>query len=128
MPRDLAGIRRLGARDAGDGDKINKPRCVLDDTRQTFIIGCRRGQVDEVQTRGNGRQAELALFFRRQVNDDKPIDAGFLGVDQKRLGAVDINGIVIPHQHDRRVVVFDPEGAHCIQGFGQGHAGLDGAQ
>jgi hypothetical protein len=48
------------------------------------IVGGRRGQADEVDACGLGRVAQFAVVLGRQVDHDQAVDAGFLGVGDKR--------------------------------------------
>ncbi len=98
------------------------------DLGQARVVGGRGRQINEVDAGLDRRQAQLALFFRRQVDDDQAVDPSFLGIGQETVDPVDVNGIVVAHEDDRRVVVPLAERAHDIQGFRQGHAGLQRAQ
>ena len=105
-------VRRGGAGYAGDRNVIDEARRVGEHHRQPLVVGGRRGEADEIDAGLERRQAKLGVLFRRQVDDDQPIDAGGLGIGEKFLDAVDVDWIVVAHQHDRRRVVAGAEVAH----------------
>src|SRR6266852_8101547 len=71
---------------------------------------------------------QLAVYLRRQVDDDQSIDARGLRIDEKFVDAVDVDRIVVAHQQQRRgVIVFAKRADHRERLF-QGHAGLERAQ
>ena len=74
------------------------------------------------------RQAKLVVFLRRQVDDDQAVDAGGLGVGEECVDAVDVDRIVVAHQHDRRRVVVLAERAHQRERLHHGLAGVERAQ
>ena len=41
-----------------------------------FVIRCRRGEADEIEPGLDGGQAQFVVLFRRQIDDDQPVDAG----------------------------------------------------
>ncbi len=125
--RDLAGIGRGRAGDAGDRHVIDEARRVVQHRRQTLVVGRRRGEADEVEPRLQRRQAQLLIFLRRQIDDDEAVDTGRLGIGQELVDAVDIDRIVIAHQHDRRVVVIFAEGAYQIERLGHALAAFERA-
>ena len=69
-----------------------------------------------------GRQAELMVRFGRQVDHDQPVDAGRHGIAQEVGRRVDVDRIVIAHEHDRRLGVALAEGAHQLEGAAHGLA------
>ena len=72
-------------------------------SRASSVVGvARRMKLSPARQR---RQAELLVLLRRQIDDDQPVDAGRLRVDEEALDAIDVDRIVIAHQHDRRRVV-----------------------
>ena len=106
------GVRRGGARDAGDRNKIDEAAGVFENFRQTVIavVGAtRRTKASPRLARG---QANLVVFFRRAIDDDEPVDARGFRVPQERLDAIDIDGIVIAHQDHWRVRVPGAEFFH----------------
>ena len=102
---DLVGVGRRRAGDAGDRDVIDEARGVREHGGQALVVGRRRRQADEVEARLQRRQAELLVFLRRQVDDDQAVDAGGLRVGEEAVDAIDVDRVVVAHQHDRRVVV-----------------------
>ena len=102
---DLARVRRGGAGNAGDRDVIDKARSVREHSRQPLVVGRRRGEADEIEAGLQRRQAKFGVLLGRQIDDDQPVDAGGFGVRQKFFHAVDVDRIVVAHQHDRRRVV-----------------------
>ena len=76
--RDLAGVRRRRAGNAGDRDVIDKARRVREHGRQPFVVGRRRGEADEIEAGLERRQAQFRVLLRRQIDDDQPVDAGAL--------------------------------------------------
>ena len=74
------------------------------------------------------RQAQFGVFLRRQIDDDQAVDAGGLRIGEKLVDAIDVDRIVIAHQHQRRGVIVLAEPAHHLQRLLQGHAGLQRAQ
>ena len=109
---DLAGIGRGRAGDAGDRDVVDEARGVREHRRQALVVGGRRREPDEVEPGLERRQAKLLVLLGRQVDDDQAVDAGRLGVGEKSVDAVDVDRIVVAHQHDRRRVVALAERAH----------------
>ncbi len=105
-------IRRGGAGDAGDRNVIDEARRVREHGRQPLVVGRRRGEADEIEPRLHRRQTEFGVLLRRQVDDDETVDAGGLGVGEKLFHAVDVDRIVVAHQHDRRGIVAGAEVAH----------------
>ena len=73
------------------------------------------------------RQAKLVVFLGRQIDDDQPVDAGRLRVGEELVDAVDVDRIVVAHQHDRRVVVALAELAHHGERLLQRLPGLERA-
>ena len=55
------------------------------------------------------RQTQFFVFFRRQIDDDQPVDARAFGIRQETFHAVDIDRIVVAHEHDRRRVIAAAE-------------------
>ncbi len=78
--------------------------------------------------RAQRRQAKFFVFFRRQIDNDQAIDTGSLGIGEKFVDAVDVDRIVVAHQHDRRVVIVLAEFAHQRQRLDHGLAGAERAQ
>ena len=81
--RDLAGVGRRRAGDAGDRDVVDEARGVREHGRQALVVGGRRREADEVEPGLERRQAQLLVFLGRQVDDDQAVDAGRLGVGEK---------------------------------------------
>src|SRR5882757_322812 len=46
-------------------------------------------------------KAKLGVYLGRQIDDDQPIDPGGFRIDQEPIDAVDIDRIVVAHQHQR---------------------------
>ena len=122
---DLRRVRSGRAGDAGDRDIVDKARGIRENGRQTPVVGGRRREADEVQACRKRGQAELRILFRRQIDDDQAIDAGGFGIVEKALDAVDIDGIVIAHQHQRRRVVALAKSADEAEHLLQRHAGVE---
>ena len=101
-PGDIGIGGRAGAGDAGDGDVIDEARGIAQHGGQALVVGGRRGEADEMQARRLGRQAELLILLRRQIDDDQPIDARVLRIRQELRHAILIDRIVVAHQHDGR--------------------------
>ena len=85
----------------------------------------RRMKVSPACKRG---QAQLLVFFRRQIDHDHAVRARCLGVGQKFLHAIDIDRIVIAHQDDRRVGVLAAEIRDELEHAFQLHPGVQRAQ
>ena len=62
---------------------------MLQHRRQARVVGGRRRQADEVDARGQRRQAQLVVMLGRQIDDDQPVDPGRLGVGEEALDAID---------------------------------------
>ena len=73
-------------------------------------------------------QAELGILFRRQVDDDEAVDSGFDCVGEEAVDAVNVDRVVVAHQHDRRRVVAAAKPAHEIERLHHGLAGVECAQ
>ena len=73
------------------------------------------------------RHAELGVFLGRQVDDDQAIDAGRERIADERVDAVDVDRVVVAHQHDRRGVVGLAELGDHRQGLVERLAGLERA-
>ncbi len=67
------------------------------------VVGVARRMKFSPASRAGVQSSEV--FLRRQVHDDQAIDAGVPGVAQKGVDAVNINRIVVAHQHDGGGVV-----------------------
>ena len=122
--------RRIGRRragDAGDRDVVDEARRVGEHGGQALVVGRRRRQADEVEPGLERRQAELLVLLGRQVDDDQAVDAGGLGVGEEAVDAVDVDRIVVAHQHDRRRIVALAEGAHHGERLLHGLPGLERA-
>ena len=122
-----AGVGRRAAGDAGDGDVIDEAGRIREHRRQPPVVGGGRRQANEVESGRERRQAKLVVFLGRQVDHDQPVDAGGLGVAQKPLDAIDVDRIVVAHQHERRAVVVRAKGAHHGERFVQRLPGLERA-
>ena len=127
----VVGRRRAG--DAGDRDVVDEARGVGEHRRQPLVVSRGRGKTNEVEAGLERRQAELVVLLGRQVHDDQPVDAGRERVGEEAVDAVDVDRIVVAHQHDRRGVVALAEFAHqrdgafhVLSGLERAHArGLD---
>ena len=73
------------------------------------------------------RQAEFAVFFRRQIYHNQPVDACFLGVAQECVDAARIDRVVVAHQNDGGGGVFFTEITGELQCALQRHASFQGA-
>ncbi len=60
-------------------------------------------------------QAELDILFRREINDDQPVDAGVHGVGKEAIDAVDVDWVVVAHENDRSLVVSGPEATNHVE-------------
>ncbi len=105
----------LGARDARDRDVVDEARGVRDDLGQACVVGGRRCEPDEVHPGVACGQAELDILFRREINDDQPVDAGVHGVGKEAIDAVDVDGVVVAHENDRSLVVSGPEATNHVE-------------
>jgi hypothetical protein len=115
-------IRRRAAGDACDRNVIDKARRIREHRGQALVVGGRRRQPDEIQPGLHRRQAQFGVFLRRQIDDDQTVNAGALGVHQEFVDAVDVDRIVVTHQHQRRGVVVLAKAAHHLQRLSQRHA------
>ena len=79
----IGGLRRRRARDAIDGDIIDKARGVGEHFGQALVIGGGCGQANKVQAGLLSGNAQLAVLFRRQINHNHPVDAGLFGLSKK---------------------------------------------
>ena len=123
-----AGIRRGGAGNAGDRDVVDEARRIGEHGRQPLVVGGRRGEADEIDAGLERRQAQFGVLLRRQIDDDQPIDAGGLGIGEKFFDAVDVDRIVVAHQHDRRRLIAGAEFAHEAKRLLHVGAGMKRAQ
>ena len=105
LARHLGDLRRLGAGDAENRNVIDEAGGVGEHGRQPPLVGGGRGQADEVQAGPDGRQAQLVILLRREIDDDQAVDAGRLGVGQEAIDAIDVYRIVITHENERGPVV-----------------------
>ena len=125
---DLARIGRRGAGDAGDRDVIDEARGVLQHRGQALVVGGGGGEPDEGDAGLERRQAKLLVLLGRQIDDDQPVDAGGFRVLEETIDAIDIDRIVITHEHDRRGVILLAEGAHQLERLLHVLAGMQRAQ
>ena len=107
--------RQRRAGDAGHRDVVDEARRVLQHLRQPLVVGGRRRQPDEVDAGLQRRDAQFLVHLRRQVDDDQPVDAGVDRIGEEAVDAIDVDRVVVAHQHDRRVVVAAAE----LRGHGQ---------
>ena len=87
-PLIASSVAEPAAGDAGDRDVVDEAAGVLKHRRQALVVGRRRRQPDEVDAGVQRRDAQLVILFRRQVDDDQPVDAGGLGVGEEPVDAV----------------------------------------
>ena len=125
---DALQIRCLGAGDAEHRDIIHKPAGVPEHFWGARIIRRRRRQPNEADIGRKRRQAEFAIFLRRQIDNDQAIDTGGLGIGEELRNAIDIDRVIIAHQHDGRILVGLPERLHQPQRLLHVLAGGQGAQ
>ncbi len=124
-------LRRIGRRRAGDaGDRhvIDEARGVLQDRRQPLVVRGRCRETDEVEAGVKRRHAHLVVFLGRQVDDDETVHARGFRIGEEFLDAIDVNRIVVAHQHDRRRVVAGAEVAHELQRLAHRLPGIERAQ
>ena len=126
--RDLRIIRDGCAGDAIDRDIIDKARGIGEHLGQALVVGGGGGEADEVHARFERGNAELRILLRRQIDHDQPIDASGCRVRQKAFNAIDIDGVVVAHQHDGRMVVLGAKGGDKLQGPDHGPARFQRAQ
>ena len=86
-----------------------------------MIICGRGGQTDKVQTGLLCRNAQLFVFFRRQVDDDQTVDASLFRLHQKLVYATAVDRVVVAHQNNRGRVIFFTEGTCNSQRLVQRH-------
>ena len=103
--RDLARVRQRRAGDAGHRHVVDEARRVLQHLGQPLVVGGGRRQPDEVDAGLQRRDAQLLVHLGRQVDDDQPVDAAVDRVGQEAVDAVDVDRVVVAHQHDRRFIV-----------------------
>ena len=116
--RLIGGRGRAG--NAIDRDVIDEAARIAHHGLQPVGIGRRRDQPDKIEPGGLGRQAKLAILFRRKIDDNEPIDPNGFGPLQKRRNAHRMDRIVIAHQHNRRGLIGLPKSFDQLQGFRQG--------
>ena len=108
--RDAARIGRGRAGDAGDRDVVDEARGVGEHGRQPLVVGGRRREADEVRARPRsaGRQSSSSSSGGRSTTI-RPSTPAASRRRRKRVDAVDVDRVVVAHQHDRRVVVARAE-------------------
>ena len=124
----MLGGGRTGTGDASDGHVVDEAGAGVEHPRQAGVVGGRGGQANEVDAGGLGRQRQLGVVFGWQVDHDQAIHPRFGGFRQEALHAIAMDGVVVAHQHQRRLAFAAPEVAHHLQGLGQILTRLQGAQ
>ena len=115
MSRHFGDCSHLSAGNTGNGDEIDEPGRMLNDTWQPRVIGGWRRQVDEIEPGLQRRHAELSFFLRRQIDDDEAVNTGLLGVYQEFVYAIDVDGVVVTHEDDGCVIVILAKTPHAGQ-------------
>jgi hypothetical protein len=69
------------------------------------VVRGRRSEPDEIEAGLERRQAQFLVFLRRQIDDDEPVDTRAPGISEEALDAIDVDRIVVAHEHDRRRIV-----------------------
>ena len=118
----------MRAGNAGDGNVIDKAAGGAKNDGKPRGVTCRRDQADEIKPGLPRRQAQLVILLGRQVDNDQPVNTGRHRVSEKGIHAIDIDWVVIAHQHQRRIRVADPEIARHLQCPGKCHASLQRPQ
>src|SRR5580704_4727330 len=117
-------VRRCRPGDSGDRNKIDEAAGVSENLRQTIIAGGGRHQTNKSEPRFARGQANLIVFLGRAIDDDQPVDPRRLRVGQERLDPIDVNGVVIAHQDERRVRIPCAELLHHFEGRWERLVGL----
>jgi hypothetical protein len=113
--RNPGSVWRSGARNTGNRHVIDKARRVGENLGQPLVVRCGRRQPDEVHSRFQRRKTELLVFLGRQVHDNEAVDTGRLGIDEKTFVAVNVDRVVIAHQHDGRFFILFTKFTHELE-------------
>ena len=125
--RDVSRIGHGRTRDAGDGDVIDEARRIREHGGQALVVGRRRRQADKIHPGLERRQAQLLVLLGRQVNDDESVDAGGFRIPEKAVDAINVDRVVVSHEHQRRRIVGLAKRAGDFERLAHGLPGLERA-
>ncbi len=125
---DVLGGGRASTGHTGNRHVVDEAGTALQHTRQTRIVGGRRGQTDEVDAGRLRRGCQLGVVLGWQVNNDQTVNACFLCLRHKGFDTKAVDRVVVTHQHNRRSLIVDTEFADHLQGFLQGLASVQSTQ